>query len=60
LVQLCRSRLEGVASAEARLEVAAAKLYGLNRDGFAAMLDLFPKIDATEREVLLSNDLWRI
>lgn len=60
LVQLCRSRLEGVAGAEAHLEVAAAKLYGLNRDGFAAMLDLFPKIDATEREALLSNALWRI
>ena len=60
LIQLCSSRLEGVAGAEVRLEIAAAKLYGLSRDSFAVMLDLFPKIDATEREAMLSNALWRI
>lgn len=58
LARLCRSRLDGGVRAEIQIEVAVAKLYGLNRESFASMLDLFPKIDAGERDALLSNTLW--
>jgi len=37
----------------ARLEVAVARAYGIERAQFAAILEGFPKIDANERAMLL-------
>lgn len=43
----------------AGLEAAVAQAYGLGRDAMAAVIDQFPKVDAAEREAVLSPALWQ-
>jgi len=45
--------------AQATLETKVAQAYGIDRDGFAAILAQFPKVDASERAMLLDCSLWK-
>lgn len=40
-------------------EVAVARAYGLRRDEFAAVLDLFPKFSLAEKERLIARGRWQ-
>lgn len=40
------------------LEVAVAQAYGLDRSAMTAILELFVKVDAAEREAILAPALW--
>lgn len=58
LSEMCNIRLEGRTDVDCALEVACAKAYGLDRDHFSLLLDLFPKISQLEKSMLLSKDYW--
>ncbi|MHB0679192.1 hypothetical protein ACX4MV_11445 [Roseomonas mucosa] len=45
--------------AQASLEVAVARAYGLDREAMAAVISQFPKVDAAERDAVLAPALWR-
>jgi hypothetical protein len=40
------------------LEIAIARAYGLSRAAFESVLDAFPKITPSERDVYLNSTLW--
>lgn len=44
---------------EARLEVAVARAYGLDREDMRALAAEFPKLTEEDRSALLSSSLWR-
>jgi hypothetical protein len=43
---------------EAQIEVAVARAYGLTQDDMAALLPAFPKLQTSERDLLLKAELW--
>lgn len=59
LASMVDKAMDGVAGAEAELEVLVARLYGLGREDFALLLDSFEKIDESERNVFLASPLWK-
>ncbi len=51
-----RAAMTAGEEASARLEVAVARAYGINRDTLAAIIDQFPKVDPSERQAVLELD----
>lgn len=57
--KLVEDRMNSVDTAEYELEVIIAKAYGLSQEQFGEVLNAFPKIDSSEKSLLLSYKLWK-
>lgn len=58
LSSLARRCMDGDEGSQTKVEVAIAKAYGLNRNSFGRILDIFPKLSSEEKELMLSPNLW--
>ena len=58
LASLARRCLDGDDAAHASAEVAVARAYGLGRASFGRILELFPKLNAEEKELMLAPTIW--
>jgi hypothetical protein len=57
---MVRQRLAGNADVEEEIEVLVAKSFGLDREGFSVIMQLFSKLTDHERMKLLDSPLWEI
>jgi len=58
LAALARRCLGGDRQALIAAEVAIAKAYGLGRNSFGRILEMFPKLEAREKDSLLAPSIW--
>lgn len=58
LSHLARRCIAGEHTAQAEAEIAVARAYGLDRDSFGEILNMFPKLDDIEKETMLNAALW--
>ncbi len=58
LASLARRCLDGDDAAHASAEVAVARAYGLGRASFGRILELFPKLNSEEKELMMAPTIW--